>query len=102
MIKITDSFDKQQWDEFVRNHPHGNIFQTFDMAGVYKQTKNNDPISITAVDSESGNILAVVIRVVGGLLVTFPVRSIISVYPLFIKGKEGLFCKYNQKRGLIE
>ena len=94
MIAITDSFDKQQWDEFVRNHPHGNIFQTSDMAEVYRQTKNYDPISLAAIDSDSGNILAVVqavvIREMGGLLSSLSARSVIQGGPLFTDGKEGL------------
>ena len=94
MIKITDSFDKQQWDEFVRDHPHGNIFQTTDMAEVYKQTKNYDPISLAAIDSDSGNILAVVqavvIREIGGWLSSLSARSVIQGGPLFVEGKEGL------------
>lgn len=94
MIKITDSFNKQQWDEFVRDHPHGNIFQTTDMAEVYKQTKNYDPISLAAVDTDSGNILAVVqavvIREMGGLLSSLSARSVIQGGPLFVEGKEGL------------
>jgi hypothetical protein len=32
MIEITDSPDTKQWSDFVHNHPHGNIFQTPEMA----------------------------------------------------------------------
>ena len=94
MIKIIDSFDKQQWDVFVQNHPHGNIFQTSDMAEVYRQTKNYDPISLAAVDSDSGKMLAVVqaavIREIGGLLSSLSARSVIQGGPLFVEGKNGL------------
>ena len=94
MIEIIDSFDKQQWDMFVQNHPHGNIFQTTDMAEVYRQTKNYDSISLAAIDSDGGNILAVVqavvIREMGGLLSSLSARSVIQGGPLFVEGKEGL------------
>ncbi len=94
MIEITDSFDRQQWDEFVRDHPHGNIFQTSDVAEVYRQTKNYDPISLAAVDSDSGKMLAVVqavvIREMGGLLGSLSARSVIQGGPLFVEGQEGL------------
>ena len=94
MIEITNSFDKQQWDKFVRNHPHGNIYQTTDMAEVYRQTKNYNPISLAAVDSKSGEMLAalqaVVIREMGGLLSSFSARSVIQGGPLVVDGKEGL------------
>jgi serine/alanine adding enzyme len=94
MIKITDSFDKTQWDEFVRNHPHGNIFQNSDMAEVYRQTKNYDPVSLAAIDPDSGEMMAVlqavVIREMGGLLGSFSARSVIQGGPLFIEENEGL------------
>lgn len=94
MIKITDSFNKKQWDEFVRNHLHGNIFQTSDMAEVYRRTKNYDPISLAAFDQDSGKMLAVVqavvIREIGGLLGSFSARSVIQGGPLFVNGKVGL------------
>jgi len=94
MIEVTNSFDKQQWDEFVRNHPHGNIFQTTDMAEVYRQTKNYDPVSLAAIDPNSGEMLAVlqavVIREMGGLLGSFSARSVIQGGPLVVDGKEGV------------
>ena len=94
MIKITDSFNKQQWDEFVQNHPHGNIFQTPDMAEVYRQTKNYNPIPLAAIDTNSGEILAVmqavIIREIGGLLSSLSARSVIQGGPLFVEGKDGL------------
>ena len=94
MIEITDSFDNQQWDEFVLNHPHGNIFQTTDMAEVYRQTKNYDPVSLAAIDSDSGGVLAVlqavVIREMGGLLGSLSARSVIQGGPLVVEGREGV------------
>ena len=94
MIEITDSFDNQQWDEFVLNHPHGNIFQTTDMAEVYRQTKNYDPVSLAAIDADSGGVLAVlqavVIREMGGLLGSFSARSVIQGGPLVVEGREGV------------
>jgi lipid II:glycine glycyltransferase (peptidoglycan interpeptide bridge formation enzyme) len=94
MIEITNSFDNQQWDEFVRNHPHGNIFQTTDMAEVYRQTKNYNPVSLAAIDLDSGEILAVlqavIIREIGGLLRSLSARSVIQGGPLVVEGKGGL------------
>lgn len=94
MIEITNSFDNNHWDDFVHNHPHGNIFQTSEMAEAYKQTKNYDPISLAAVDSDTGDMLAVlqavVIREMGGFIGTLSTRSVIQGGPLFVEGKEGL------------
>jgi len=37
---VVDTFNKNDWSKFVYNHPHGNIYQTPEMAEVYKRTKN--------------------------------------------------------------
>ncbi len=53
MIEITDSPDTTQWREFVLNHPHGNIFQTPEMAEVYRRTKKNyEPVTLAVVDTK--------------------------------------------------
>ena len=52
MIEITDSPDKTQWREFVYNHPQGNIFQTPEMADVYRRTMNYEPITLAAIDTK--------------------------------------------------
>ena len=39
MIEIIESPDTRQWSEFVLKHPHGNIFQTPEIAEVYKIKK---------------------------------------------------------------
>lgn len=91
MIEITDSFDRQQWDEFVRNHPHGNIFQSPEMAEVYKRTKNYEPISLIAIENNTNEIVGilqgVLINECGGLLRSLSVRSIVQGGPLFLNSK---------------
>ncbi|MCQ1535498.1 peptidoglycan bridge formation glycyltransferase FemA/FemB family protein [Methanosarcina sp. KYL-1] len=93
MIEIKDSIDREKWDEFVFNHPKGNIFQTSYMADVYSSTKNYEPISLAAVDSESLEImavtLAVIIRDATGLIGSISSRSIINGGPIFIEDKKG-------------
>jgi len=93
MIKVTDSIDWNLWDDFVYNHPNGNIFQTSHMEKVYKNTKNYDVISLAALDSKSGKILSVlqaaVIREKEGIVGIFSGRSIIIGGPLYIKQEEG-------------
>ncbi len=58
MIEITEFPDKTQWNEFVLNHPQGNIFQTQEMAEVYRRTKKYAPVTLAAV-RDTGEILAV-------------------------------------------
>ena len=93
MIKITDSPDIKRWSEFVYNHPKGNIFQTPEMAEVYRRTKNYEPITLAAVDTETGDVvavlLAVIIKEVGGILKHFSTRSVIHGGPLFVEGEKG-------------
>ena len=52
MIEITGSPDTKQWSEFVLNHPRGNIFQTPEMAEVYRRTKNYAPVTLAVVDTK--------------------------------------------------
>ena len=92
MFDIIDSHNVTQWSDFVYNHPHGNIFQTPEIAEVYKRTKNYEPISLAVID-ESGEMLAILLAVVryemSGILGTFSARSIIQGGPLFVEDERG-------------
>ncbi len=113
MIEITDSIDREKWDNFVFSHPQGNIFQSSYMEDIYKSAKNYEPISLAAVESEEsereqgekgdkkGNkeknnykilavLQAVIIRDAPGLVGSISSRSIINGGPLFIEGEKGL------------
>jgi len=90
-FKITDSPNRKDWSDFVYNHPHGNIFQTPEMAEVYKRTKNYEPITLAALDDNNRIIafLQAVLIKEGGILGPFSSRSIIHGGPLFVEGEEG-------------
>jgi serine/alanine adding enzyme len=94
IIEITDSPDTNQWSKIIYNHPHGNIFQTPEMAEVYKRAKNNEPITLAVVDDSTDEIfailLAVMIKEMGGMLGSFSARSIIQGGPLFVEGEKGI------------
>lgn len=102
MIEIIDSFDKQQWDGFVRDHPHGNIFQSPAMAEVYKRTKNYEPISLIAIDDDKDEIVGilqgVLINESGGLLRSLSGRSIVQGGPLFFNSETGNFLLKEYER----
>jgi serine/alanine adding enzyme len=87
MIETTSNPDIKTWETFVYNHPRGNIFQTPQMAEVYKNTKNHTSLTLAAVDSGSGDITAlvnaVIVRQYGGPLGSFTSRSIITGGPLY-------------------
>ena len=90
-VKAMDSVNKEDWDKFVYEHPQGNIFQTSEMAEVYKRTKNYEPISLAVVDSSNDEILAVlqavVIKEMNRFLGPLTARSIIIGGPLFMEGE---------------
>jgi lipid II:glycine glycyltransferase (peptidoglycan interpeptide bridge formation enzyme) len=94
MLQLTNSIDKEKWNEFVRTHPNGNIFQTPEMAEVYKQTKNYEPISLAVVDDSTDELLALVLGVIikemNGVFEPFASRSIILGGPLFINCEKEL------------
>lgn len=93
MIKIIDSPNIGKWKEFVYRHPNGNIFQTPEMFDVYANTKYYDPIILAAIDSKTGNILAlttaVIIKEIGWFLGQFTAHTIIQGGPLFIDNENG-------------
>ncbi|WP_269849866.1 lipid II:glycine glycyltransferase FemX [Methanosarcina horonobensis] len=81
----------KKWDEYVKNHPFGNIFQTTAMYGVYKNTKKYSPIKLCSVNEATGEIDGVLLGVTmremtgilgKGILGEFSTRSIISGGPL--------------------
>ena len=63
-LKVTNCIEKDKWSEFVYNHPQGNVFQTLEMAEVYKRTKNYEPITLAAIDTKNDEMLAVLQAVV--------------------------------------
>lgn len=93
MIEIKESLALEKWEGFVFNHPEGNIFQTCAMADVYRSTRNYEPISLAAVEQETGEILAVLLAVIirdaPGLIGSISSRSIINGGPLFVESEKG-------------
>lgn len=94
MIEITNFPDVTKWGDFVYNHPKGNIFQTPEMAEVYRRTKNYEPITLAAINTKNDEMLAVlqavVIKEISGFLGTFSVRAIIQGGSLFIENENGI------------
>lgn len=86
MIKVTSTIDWNKWDEFVYNHPKGNIFQTSYMARIYGLAQNYEPVSLAAVNTENDEIIAVlqavIIQQIGGLFSLLSSRSIIYGGPI--------------------
>lgn len=93
MIEIKESFDLLQWDEFVNKHPCGNIYQYSKISEVYSNTKNFEPLSLVAIDSNTLEILAllqgVVMKQMSGFLGSLTSRIVISGGPLYEKSEKG-------------
>ncbi|KAF5038664.1 Acetyltransferase (GNAT) domain protein [anaerobic digester metagenome] len=87
MIKVVSSIDWKKWDEFVYNHPKGNIFQTSYMTRVYELTQNYEPLSLAVMDLENNEIIAVlqavIIQQTGGIFGFLSSRSIVYGGPLY-------------------
>lgn len=75
----------KKWEEFVKNHPEGNVFQTPEMYNVYKSEKNYEPILVVCSNAEDeivGLVVSVIQREYKGLLGKLSSRSIIWGAPL--------------------
>lgn len=90
---ITETFDKNEWDDFVSEHPQGNIFQTSMMTDVFRKTKNYKPICLAAKDPVSGDLLAVMQSVImsemTGILSSLASRAVLQGGPLFVDSETG-------------
>jgi lipid II:glycine glycyltransferase (peptidoglycan interpeptide bridge formation enzyme) len=93
MIKIISDPDTQIWEQFVYDHPQGNIFQTPDISTVYKNTKHYTPVTLAAVDTDTNDMVAllnaVIIKEFNGFFERFTARSIIIGGPLFLDNDMG-------------
>lgn len=90
---IVEASKVKGWDEFVYNHPNGTIFQSSDMAEVYRRTKNFRPVSLASIDDErriNAVLQAVIINEFNGILSTFSTRSVIEGGPLFSLDEKGI------------
>lgn len=58
-FEIVHDLPVDKWSAFVKEHPSGNIFQTWEMHQVFSKTKGYTP-HVTAALDETGNILALI------------------------------------------
>lgn len=84
VIDDINNIDLQQWDDFVKNHPKGSVFQTAQMYRCYEQTPRQTPFIFAAYHNADlvGILLAVVIQEKGFLKKNFSMRCIIQSGPL--------------------
>ncbi|MFC2175102.1 lipid II:glycine glycyltransferase FemX [archaeon] len=69
------------WNDFVKAHPNGNVFQTEEMAKVYKAAKGYKPIQ-ASVKGEDGELAGVLLAHVVSEKVPLSSRAVIQGGPL--------------------
>jgi lipid II:glycine glycyltransferase (peptidoglycan interpeptide bridge formation enzyme) len=80
-----ENINRQQWADFVANHPHGTIFQTPEYYAIHQGVKGFRPFVIALFDSAgsmAGVMLVIIHQVYGGLLGTMTSRAVIVGGPL--------------------
>lgn len=100
-----DKIDKEEWADFVLQHPTGSIFQTPKMYEVYENTPDFTP-NILVAKNEYGKIVGCLMSVVKSdflLLRAFTTRSIVVGGPLAANNSiqiiDLLLARYNQLIG---
>lgn len=93
-IKVTDTFKKELYDEFVSENPNTSIFQTLDIADVYNRDKSCTSLILVAIDEDTGEIvaslLAKILEEKPGFLSSFSKHSSIRGGPIFVNNEEGI------------
>lgn len=93
-FKITDSFEKEAYNRFVYENPNTSIFQTLEMAEVYKRNRGGKPLMLAVINEDTGEILATLLAKIleekRGFLSSFSRHSTIRGGPVFVDNKEGI------------
>ena len=81
------------WAEFVREHPHGSVFQSPEMFELFLGTERMKPVVVGTVDKDSGQLTgilqAVIIREMNGVGGYFSSRTVVYGGPLVETGGRG-------------
>ena len=93
-IKVTDNFEKEKYDSFVSSNPYTSIFQSLEMAEVYKKNIDTEPLILVAINENNGEILASLLakkmQAKKGFLSSFSVHSTIRGGPIFKNTEDGV------------
>lgn len=86
ILSINENPDRKKWDDFVFQHPFGNIFQTTCMFDVYKSTPHCSA-GVVSLEDSNKNILGIIVYSIiaePGIKSRFSKRSIITGGPLVL------------------
>ena len=93
-FKVTDRFEKGAFSRFVYENLNTSIFQTLEMADVYKRNKSCKPLTLAVINEDTGEILATLLAKIleekPGFLSSFSRHSTIRGGPIFVDGKDGI------------
>lgn len=93
ILEGTNEINEQLWERFIYEHPNGNVFHTPQMFQVYENTRRYKPI-ILALEKEGkikGILVAVIEKVLNGILGEYSARSIIRGGPL-VENNDNELC----------
>ncbi len=81
---LTDisQIDKQQWSDFVKNHPLGTVFQTPEMYECYANAESQPNIIVAEENGQIVGVLASVLLKEKGIKGCMSVRSIVTGGPI--------------------
>ena len=93
-FKITANFRREEFSRFVYENPNTSIFQTLEMAEVYKRNKGCYPLTLAVINEDTGEIMATLLAKIleekPGFLGSFSRHSTIRGGPIFVDSKEGI------------
>ena len=93
-IKITDKIKREELEEFMYKNPKASVFQVPHMAEVYKREKGCTPLTLVAINEDTGEILASLLAKIleekRGFLSYFSRHSTIRGGPIFVDNKDGI------------
>ena len=91
-LSVVHDLDVGRWSEFVRRHPHGNVFHSPQMFQVWQATRCNEPFLLAVVDEDGrirGVLQGVVQKEYSGILGALTARAIVWGGPLVEDGDNG-------------
>lgn len=84
-LKVVSELSRNQWSEFIRKHPQGNIFQSPEMFDLWNHTVNFEPVLVGVLSRQKkivGVLLGLIQKESSGLLGYFSSRCIVWGGPL--------------------
>jgi lipid II:glycine glycyltransferase (peptidoglycan interpeptide bridge formation enzyme) len=93
-LRITNRFKKELYGDFVYENTNTSIFQTLEIAEVYKKNENCTPLILVAIDEDTeelvASLLAKILAEKSGFLSSFSRHSTIRGGPIFRDDKESI------------